>query len=388
MKSLARFLLLLPAATFVFLSFHTNNVFAQGEFQTDYKVNYETTIEGKTSVTQQIVLKNKTSNYYADKFELKIGSTKVTDVKASDEAGNLDTQVNFDNNITTISVKFNQRVIGEGKTLPWTLQYSSNELATKSGQIWEVSIPRLAKSQDMGSYEATVSVPRLFGAVAFSAPTPQEAKQRSSFQDFIFNKEQLLQSGISMSFGEKQVFSFKLNYFLENNNVTSQINTITLPPDNNYQRIVLENIEPKPIDVVVDDDGNFIAKYKLSPKQQLNITAEGFVEVFSKPFRKITKTLTSGQKEQYIQPQSYWETDNALIKEKANELKTPQKIYDYVSTYLSYNNERLAQSKIERKGAATAIQKPEDSICMEFTDLCIAIARAAKIPAREVEGYA
>lgn len=388
MKSLARFFPILAVSTFFFLIFFPKSVSAQGEFQTDYQVNYVTDVNGKTDVTQKIVLTNKTANYYADKFELKIGSTKVTDVKASDDVGNLDTRVTFDNNITIITVKFNQRVIGEGKKLAWTLNYSSGELASKSGQIWEISIPKLASSPDMGDYLATISVPRVFGSIAFAIPSPSSAQQKASTQEFTFTKDQLLQSGISMSFGEKQVFTFKLNYYLENNNVTSQTSEITLPPDNNYQQIVLEKIDPQPVDVVVDDDGNFVAKYKLAPKQKISITAQGYVEVFSKPYRKIYKTLSSEQKNQYTQPQRYWETDDGFIKDKANELKTPQKIYDFVSSYLTYSNTRLNQPVIDRKGAAAAIQAPTDSVCMEFTDLFIAIARAAKIPAREVEGYA
>lgn len=388
MKPLARFLPAVIISGFLFLSFFPKAASAQGEFLTDYQVNYVSDINGKTNVTQKIVLTNKTANYYADKFELKIGSTKVTDVKASDDAGSLDTNITFENNITIITVKFNQRVIGEGKKLAWTLNYSSSELASKSGQIWEISIPKLASSEDMGDYLATVSVPRVFGPIAFAIPQPNTTQQKADTQEFTFTKDKLTQSGISMSFGEKQVFSFKLNYYLENNNLTSQTSEISLPPDNNYQQIVLEHIDPQPVDVVVDDDGNFIAKYKLAPKQKINITAQGSVEVFSKPYRKVYKNLTLEQRDQYTQPQRYWETDDGFIKDKANELKTPQKIYNFVSSYLTYSNNRLNQPQIERKGAAAANQNPTDSVCMEFTDLFIAIARAAKIPAREVEGYA
>src|SRR5207253_678222 len=122
-----------------------------GEFETSYKVAYDVETTGKTKVTQNIVLKNKTSNYYADQFQLKIGSTKVDNVKAQDATGPLQTEAKFEDNITTITIKFNQKVIGIEKTLPWTLTYSSDELANKSGQIWEVSIPRLARSIDIAS---------------------------------------------------------------------------------------------------------------------------------------------------------------------------------------------------------------------------------------------
>ncbi|KKR65923.1 MAG: hypothetical protein UU05_C0008G0003 [Candidatus Curtissbacteria bacterium GW2011_GWA1_40_47] len=344
--------------------------------------------DGKTNVTQKIVLKNKTSNYYAEKFELKIGSTKVEDVKATDNIGPLETNVKFDQNTTSIEVKFNQKVIGIGKTLPWELTYTSSELATKSGQIWEISIPRLAKAADIGAYKANISVPSSFGPVAFTIPQPKTTNKALNRQEFSFDKEQLIQTGIAMSFGQKQVFSFKLNYFLQNNNLTNQFSQIALPPDNNYQKIVIEKIEPNPVNIDVDKDGNLLAKYKLAPHSDLDVEVSGFVEVFSKPFRKINAELSQEEKELYTQPQKYWDTANAQIKETASTLKTPEQIYDFVTTTLSYSKERLSQPKIERLGAAGALQFPKDAVCMEFTDLFIALARASHLPAREVEGFA
>ena len=375
---------------------------AQGEFQTDYKVSYQVDIFGKANVTQQITLKNKTTNFYADKFELKIGSTKIENVKAQDSAGPMETTVNFNDNVTSISVKFNQRVIGIDKTLPWTLSYTSTELSTKSGQIWEVSIPKVADSQDIGTYDATVSVPKIFGPNAYALPQPQSQSTDFSTQNFTFEKDQLTKSGISMSFGEKQVFSFNLKYYLENKNLTTQIGQISLPPDNNYQKIVIEKIDPKPDDVIVDPDGNYLATYKLTPKKTIDILVSGYAEVFSKPQKNSTQTLSEKEKNIYTQPQSYWETDNAWIKDKANELKTPENIYNFVTTYLKYNQNRKQQQvsdyisfinngtapKAARKGAARAAQEPDDAICLEFSDLFIALARSAKIPAREIEGYA
>ncbi|MBI2594434.1 transglutaminase domain-containing protein [Candidatus Curtissbacteria bacterium] len=375
--------------TFLFyLLFVPKLVLAQGEFETTYKVFYQIEPAGRTNVTQEIVLKNKTSNYYADSFELKLGSIKVENVKAADNVGPMATDVKFDNNGTIISVKFNQKVIGLEKTLPWTLSYTSSELVSKSGQIWEVSIPRLAKSGDIAGYEASVSVPQAFGPPAFTLPTPKSQAKQGLFQTFTFDKEQLIQTGISMSFGEKQVFQFTLTYYLENSGLTAKFDEITLPPDNNYQKVVLESIDPLPTDVTVDEDGNFLAKYKLAPKEKINIAAQGYVEVFSKPFRNIDKPLTEEERKRYIQPDRYWEVDAAAIRDKAGELKTPQEIYKFVSNYLAYSEERLNKPKLDRLGALAALNSPKEAVCMEFTDLFIALARSANIPAKEVVGFA
>src|SRR5207302_1362593 len=93
-------------------------------------------------------------------------------------------------------------------------------------------------------------------------------------------------------------------------------------------------------------------------------------------------------KQDYLAPKPYWEVDAAVIKDKAKDLKTPEQIYKFVTQYLSYSQARLNNPKIERKGALSAFNSPKDAVCMEFTDLYIAIARAAGIPAKEVIGYA
>src|SRR3972149_8832825 len=299
----ATFLLTLPA-----------DILADGEFQTDYDVNYKVDEKGQTEVIQTITLENKTANYYADKFELKIGSIKVEDVKAEDGIGAIDPQAKFEDNVSTIALELNERVIGLGKKVTIKLSYSSAELATKSGQIWEVSIPRLAKSPDLNNYSAQMTVPISFGPVAFTVPEPKTHAETAKTQTFTFDKDQLTSSGISMSFGQNQVFEFTLNYFLENSSLTAATGEITLPPDNNYQQIVLEKIEPAPENIVVDEDGNFIAKYRLAPQKQPNIIAKGYFAKFSKPFRNIDVKLTQEEKEKYLQPQSYWETDSAQIK--------------------------------------------------------------------------
>jgi hypothetical protein len=71
----------------------------------------------------------------------------------------------------------------------------------------------------------------------------------------------------------------------------------------------------------------------------------------------------------------------------AKQYTTPRAIYTYVSQTLGYDYSRVSQTPI-RKGAVLALHSPENSICMEFTDLFIAVARAAGIPAREAIGYA
>jgi hypothetical protein len=71
----------------------------------------------------------------------------------------------------------------------------------------------------------------------------------------------------------------------------------------------------------------------------------------------------------------------------AKELKTPENIYNFVVNTLSYNQDKATPNS-QRMGAIMALENKDDVICTEFTDLFIAISRAAGIPAREINGYA
>jgi hypothetical protein len=71
----------------------------------------------------------------------------------------------------------------------------------------------------------------------------------------------------------------------------------------------------------------------------------------------------------------------------ADELKTPEAIYTYVVQTLNYDFTRVTDEK-PRLGAVAALTDKKSAACREFTDLFIAIARAAGIPAREVNGFA
>lgn len=142
---------------------------------------------------------------------------------------------------------------------------------------------------------------------------------------------------------------------------------------------------PKPTDVKIDADGNWIAVYTLSARQRVDVTVVGTVQIFAsyRPFPKPSDvTLSSNLKET-----QYWQVNDPKIKALAAELKTPKAIYDYVSQTLKYDFARVTPN-VQRFGAVKALENPTQAICMEFTDLFIAIARAAGTPAREINGYA
>ena len=362
---------------FAYLFILPTSVLAAGEFSADYEVDYTIAPDGRTIVTQNISLTNKLTNLYPTKYSILIDTEKIKNVVAYDRKGVITPTINQKDGKTEIILSFNDQVVGVGNKLHFTLRFENGDIAQKNGSIWEVNIPGVTSDSDIAAYSVSLQVPQTFGPNAYMSPPPADGRR--------WTKEQMIKGGVSAAYGEMQAFSLDLSYFLQNTRVTGGIGEIALPPDTAFQKVVINAIEPKPAAVRQDDDGNWIAQYSLAPGQKLDITATATIFISLAPrsaFGKVNLRPTD-----YTRPLKFWNADDPRIVSLASELRTPKAIYDYVVKTLSYDYNRVNDNPI-RKGAASALSTPKNSICMEFTDLFIALARAAGIPAREIVGYA
>ncbi|TSC86051.1 MAG: Transglutaminase protein [Microgenomates group bacterium Gr01-1014_7] len=371
-------------------------VLAAEEFATSYDVIYDVGTDGVTTVTEKVNLRNLTSEYYASEFKLIIGATQISDIRASDSGGSIEVKQEQSGTSTTLSVKFNQQVVGKDKVLPWTLQFKSKDFAEKIGKVWEVRAPKVS-SGNLEGYNLTISVPLQFGDPTLISPTPKTQTQSGGKMFLTFEKSQLQQSGVSASFGTFQLFDFDLSYHLDNTNLVPILTSIALPPDTAYQDVILQRIEPQPLNVTVDDDGNYLAWYRLNRNQKIDVKVIGSAKLYSASKVK-SPTLPGDLRAKYTKTDKYWEKDNLQIQAKLSEIlgsaasgdpaEKVKLIYHYVVNSLKYDSSRLKGTNTERLGAVTALNNPTQAVCMEFTDLFISLARAAGIPARELDGFA
>lgn len=350
---------------------------AVGEFQADYTVDYRVSPDGRTIVTQNISLTNKLTNLYPTKYSILIDTEKIRDVVAYDQKGNIRPTITQKDGKTEIVLVFNEQVVGLGKTLSFALRFINEDTAQRNGAIWEVNIPGVVADPDIASYFVTLTTPASFGPNAYMSPLPSDGKR--------WNKQQMMAGGVSAAYGSLQAFSLNLSYFLQNPNVTPITREIALPPDTAFQKVLVRSVDPKPSKIYEDDDGNWLAEYSLSPGQKLDIQAALTIFITLVPQNTFGKTMVDSQV--YTRPLKYWEANDPKIVELARTLRTPRAIYDYVVKTLSYDYGRVNSTPV-RKGAIASLASPQNSICMEFTDLFVALARAAGIPAREVVGYA
>jgi transglutaminase-like putative cysteine protease len=352
-------------------------VSAANNFTTDYNVTYSPSEDGTTHALLNVTLTNTSSQYYASLYKVQLGFDKITNVKASDPDGPINPILSKTDEGYIIELKFNKKSVGMGSKLTFTLSFDTPNVAKQYGKIWEINIPGIANPDEFQSFTVHVDTPPTFGHAAYIKPA-------QASNNLTFTKDQLGKAGISVAVGDQQVYIFHLVYHLKNNNVFPIKTEIALPPSTNYQDVFIQNISPRPDNVVIDKDGNWLAQFSLLPSQQLDVTADGKAQVILTPKQV---ELSPQEIAEYTKPQKHWESGDDAIKELADTLKTPQAIYQYVVKTLKYDFSRVTESK-PRLGALGALKNQNSAVCLEFTDLFIALARAAGIPAREINGYA
>src|SRR3989344_5289668 len=172
--------IILLTSFFAFLGFFSPS-YAEEPPKQDFSANFEADYliqeSGVTKVTQKISLTNLTANFYAKEYSLSIGSTKIDKVTSFDALGKIQAQVTKDDKVTAIKLTFNDKVVGEGKSLTFTLSYEISDISTKNGLMWEISIPKLAISADIKNYNLRLLVPESFGEIHYLSPTPLEVKE-------------------------------------------------------------------------------------------------------------------------------------------------------------------------------------------------------------------
>lgn len=352
-------------------------LYAVDDFKTDYDIEYSINTFGTTIVTQRIVMTNVAPNVFPKQYSVVIDTDKIKNVIAFDDGGPIKLETSVQDGKTTIVLPFNLQTVGLGKKTNFSIRFEDGNIAQKVGNIWEIAIPGITNTKDVGQYSVTLTVPETFGNPSYMTPLPKNGRK--------WTKEQLVEGGISIAYGTDQYYSTNLKYILVNDQPDRKRTEIALPPDSAFQKVTIKSLNPQPVEVVTDTDGNWMARYDIAGKSTLTIDAELLISITLYP-RKEWQTQQSDISE-YIKPTRYWNSKDPRILALAQEYTSAQDIYHYVVKTLMYDVNRLLPNT-QRKGAVEALITPKESVCMEFTDLFIAIARAAGIPARQAVGYA
>ena len=350
------------------------------KFSTDFQNYYRVDPNGNTHVSFLINQKNNLSVVYATDFGLNINETKVSNVKVTDEGTFVIPEIVKTLNQTTISFPFAHKVVGKDKVHSFSIEYDTTDIANKFGNTWQVNIPRLETDENISSRVVVLTVPENFPSPAYIDPKPDSINKNT----YYFSGSNLGNKTISAVFGQTQYYKGNISYHLVNESKSIITTEIALPPDTAYQTVYYEKLDPKPIEVFADEDGNYLAKYSLEPSSEVKIILDLYIKL-----NFIPKANNQPPTDKYLLANDIWNFDNGVFSTpEMKNLTTPKAIYDYVVDKMQYDFEKVNRQKSQRTPAAESLINSHSAICTDFANVFVSLARKAGIPSRELQGYA
>lgn len=366
----------------IFFMLHVTLVSA-ADFKSDYQVEYFLTENQQslsTLVKFNIQITNLISDLYVTKFSILFPkSFHINNIKGSDDNGPITPNVIEDESGIKIDMEFKNPKIGRNSVNNFYLQFDQNNLFTVNGNVWEVILPTVENKGD-SSYKIIVNLPdNTDKKISLAKPKP----------DSIFGKQIIWNNPkertIYAVFGEKQQYSLDLTYHIINPKLYPIFTEVALIPDTQYQKTYINSISDIPVSVRQDEDGNYMAKYFLKPRETKTIIYNGIVEIYTNPREEVLPYIRNqieSQQKYLLTETPYWSIGNNKIPQS----KDLRSIYDFTVNTLKYNYQSLDKNK-ERLGASRALSSPDLAVCVEYSDVFVAIAREAGIYSREIEGY-
>ena len=395
--------------------------------------------EDHMHIKEARILTNNSSRYYipahsqetfviqnfkeeADTSEIEYKTSSVT---VTDERGiELEYATTIENGDITISVPYSTAV-SYGSTRVFILEYDTTELVEHVGNITNIYIPGLEKSytqttEDTSTgtttdivYTTTLEVPDTLEPHSFTLPQPSSTSETNGKTIYTFSTDSILGRSVWHQIGTEQIYSFTITQPVPKTDTTTPTQlsflsqseyTLLLPRDysKTHQHVYFSDITPAPTRVSLDADGNVQATFYLDATTDTRIVINGYIITSvdtgeTAEIDKIAPTINDiaafPDMAQYLLPAPYWETDAPAIAAKAAEimegntsiLEILRADYEYIVDSIDYDNFKFG-NRNTRQGALVTL-KGGSSVCMEYADLLIALARAQGIPARAAYGY-
>ncbi len=362
------------------LIFIPKQVSAASEFTSSFESVYTIQESGQTNVSHTIVLKNNLSHIYATEYTIAISGNNLTNISASDESGPITTETSILNGINSIHMFISRPSIGLNQLKTIKLNYIADDVVETIGQSKTVNIPRLQKANESESYKRIVKIRGVEEMPAYIYPQASSKDISDGYSTYYFEGHQ--NDSLTLLFGESVTYELDLIYELKNNDLRSIDTEIALPSDTSYQKILLDQIDPKPKNIRVDADGNWLAQFTLDAQSKKIVKTKLYVTIYPIPKLKdpSSTNFVSTQKSKYWQ-------QNTNILDLGSKLKTPENTYKYLVESFSYNYNANTTSN-RRLGASMALESPSNVLCTEYTDSFIALMRTQNVPTREINGYA
>lgn len=339
------------------------------------------------SVNHTINIVSVQGEFAPTEYQLNLGEDNLIDAIAEVQGRAIDAEFTPD----SVKVNFPEELQNQ-TNLSFNLKYKSEGVVVKQGLVREVTVPVITGNAqtEITKPRVRLLVPREWGSLQSTSVSVFS----NSLADDMRVIEYEFESGnapshIRVIFGEYQLYRVKLTYHLHNVSEKETSMLVTFPPNlDPVQTVYVEKIDPKPDEITTDADNNVLGHYWVKPGRKLDVVFNGAIKIDLSQGLAIKPAQLPLDEITYTLADQYWEANAPEIIELAQSLGSTEKIYRYVSDNLTYDYNRVTTEGVSRYGALQALQNRGSAVCMEFTDLTIALLRAAGIPAREVDGYA
>ncbi|OGK16570.1 hypothetical protein A2690_02580 [Candidatus Roizmanbacteria bacterium RIFCSPHIGHO2_01_FULL_39_12b] len=352
-----------------------------------YKAEYDVVhkLQSDYSINTKLVINliNLRADVYVTKFSILIPtSSNVSDLKVFSPSGEVSSNDQVDQKGTTITFNFKEPVRGKNQSNLLEISFNQAGLVQKDGKTLEALLPTFANDHQTSRVT--------FDTVTFVDNQLSIAKPRPSKNEkTVFTWDNVSIPMVYVVFGQYQLYKTRLNYLLYNNRLTPVKQDIAFPPETLRQSVFVKKITPKPNEIIVDEDGNYLGRYILSPQEKKIITFEGTVKIFAKDQEDMIhyiRLLFKSQKNYLLTQEKYWTINNPQLLKSLEKVNTTEDVFNFVVDKLDYSFSRFGNSS-ERLGAEAAFVTPGKAVCMEYTDLFIGASREKGIYAREIQGY-
>lgn len=378
---------------------------AAGGFSFDTHVNYRVSDDSTTQVTQNYSVINQTDRQFLTRISLTTPVASVSGLEAHYSDGTKipvtvtaasTNRSGLTYHYQTVTLNFPRQIVGVGRSWAFTLTYSATGLVEAHGGAHTVYVPQIASDAVQDNYTARVDVPANFGTPHFTGVKTKVVVTSGGRQYFDFDKSVVTAKALALQFGDQTTYRVNFNFPLANDSSLSRTETVTLPPTLNNQKVQIQSLDPAPLNTKVDGDGNILASYRLSPHQHLTIKTEVIGQVNYLEYNLAASgrrsDIPASLARQYTGATQYWQTTGrvaqtaaSLTKPNAPVIDNVRAIYSYVVDHLSYNPDKIKFNV--RQGSAAALANPTNVVCLEYSDLMIAMLRSQGIPARMPVGY-
>jgi len=380
------------------------------DFSYQTRVDYVVDDSGVTHVQQSFSVTNNTDRTVLDSVALSTPTDQVSNIHAyyNDGANIPYTTASKTNTIdgytyhyVEITITFDRSNVGDGLNWGFHVDYDTDKLVENEGSARTVFIPAVGANSITQNYRVRLLVPEDFGHVHAVGVQPHYAGISDNRAIYTFDTNQLTQQSLTLVFGDSTIYHVDFRFPLTNSSTRDTTMTVTLPPDTPSQKVYINKLSPKPLDTHLDADGNVLADYRV-PAHTTTTVATDINSVETYLDYNLAKSGTKADiptnlVKAYTDPMPYWQSTNATVVAKAraavavakagnNVAKITQALDQFVINTLTYNDAKIKYNI--RQGAIKALANPTNAVCLEYSDLMVALLRSQGIPARMPVGYA